>query len=225
MAMAQGTANTRRPAFLALVGSGAPAVVRLAFGDGSGGGHLRVVSEPAPRPDLASLGQERPLVGAEAAPPAPPAPPPGPGPADVARLEGAIERLRLQSDRLAAEMRADALELALLIARKIVEGELTVNVDRVIAMARSAVRRLGESRRIVVRLAPADAEAIQERSAGRAGDSLAVGSSQVEIVPDHTLSRGDCVVEGDLVAVDARLDTRMAELRRVLTESVREEQT
>ena len=76
-----------------------------------------------------------------------------------------------------------------------------------------------------MRLAPADAEAIQERSGGRGGDSLTVGSAQVEIVPDHTLSRGDCVVEGDLGAVDARLDTRMAELRRALAESVREEST
>jgi flagellar biosynthesis/type III secretory pathway protein FliH len=38
----------------------------------------------------------------------------------------------------------------------------------------------------------------------------------VEIVADPSLGRGDCLVEGDLVTVDGRINARIEELRRVL---------
>lgn len=171
--------------------------------------------------------------------PAPPSPPPllppptGPGsaPADAAahadaqRLEHALDRLQMLGDRLAAEARADAVEVALLVARKIVEGELEVNVDRFLAMVRSAVRRLGESRRVVIRLAPADAEVVESMRQRNGGELAGFSSIQMEITADPTLKRGDVVVEGDLVAIDGRLDTRMAEMRRALAEQAMEETT
>jgi flagellar biosynthesis/type III secretory pathway protein FliH len=47
--------------------------------------------------------------------------------------------------------------------------------------------------------------------------------SRVEIVADPSLGRGDCLVEGDLVTVDGRLNARIEELRRVLEASGTEE--
>jgi flagellar biosynthesis/type III secretory pathway protein FliH len=44
----------------------------------------------------------------------------------------------------------------------------------------------------------------------------AAAISRVEIVPDASLGRGDCLVEGDLVTVDGRINARIEELRRVL---------
>lgn len=226
--MSTATATPRRPSFLARISAGAP-VVRLAFPPearpGPGGPYASAA--PSGEPGVTLYDSVSPEDGSAgpasaAGPVPPPAPAEGP-PVDLSRLEAAIERLRLQADRLAAESRADALELALVLARKIVEGELTVNVDQVISLARSAIKRLGESRRIVVRLAPADAEVIRARSQGGIVDALSAGAAQVEIAADPSLRRGDCVVEGDLMAVDGRLDTRLAELRRLLTENALEE--
>jgi flagellar biosynthesis/type III secretory pathway protein FliH len=46
--------------------------------------------------------------------------------------------------------------------------------------------------------------------------------SRVEIVADASLGRGDCLVEGDLVTVDGRINARIEELRRVLETSATE---
>jgi flagellar biosynthesis/type III secretory pathway protein FliH len=47
--------------------------------------------------------------------------------------------------------------------------------------------------------------------------------SRVEIVADASLGRGDCLVEGDLVTVDGRINARIEELRRVLDASATED--
>jgi hypothetical protein len=174
---------------------------------------------------------------------APPPPPPPPAPAiDMSRLDAAVERLRMLSDRLASEARSDALELGLMIARKVVEGELAVNADRLISVVKSAVSRVGESRRIVVHLAPEDADVLNGHGqTGHAGakdsteggaapvaapspiERLGRGAAKIEVVADPSLSRGDCVVEGDHLSVDARLDAKFAEIRRALMESAWEE--
>ncbi|HEY0706798.1 MAG TPA: FliH/SctL family protein [Polyangia bacterium] len=164
--------------------------------------------------------------------------PPAPAPViDMSRMEAAIDRLRLLSERLAAEARSDVLELGLMIARKVVEGELSVNADRLIGVVKSAVSRVGESRRIAVHLAPEDAEMLtggpEEAGTDGSGAAAAVpsallrlsrGAAKIEIVPDASLSRGDCVVEGDHLSVDATLDTKFGEIRRVLLETAWEEQ-
>jgi hypothetical protein len=163
------------------------------------------------------------VVAAEVvAPPVELPPPPPPAPViDMSKLEAAIDRLRLLSERLVAEARSDVLELGLMVARKVVEGELSVNADRLIGVVKSAVNRVGESRRIVVHLAPEDVDLLQggKPEPGTALDRLSRGAAKVEVVPDATLSRGDCVVEGDHLTVDARLDAKFSEIRRALLES------
>jgi hypothetical protein len=172
----------------------------------------------------------------EAPAPAPPAPAPV---IDMSRLDAAVDRLRLLSERLATDARSDALELGLMIARKVVEGELAVNADRLISVVKSAVAKVGESRRIVVRLAPEDADVINgkaspgEKRDGEADAAAAPaptglerigrGAAKIEIVADPSLSRGDCVVEGEHLSVDARLDAKFAEIRRALMESAWED--
>lgn len=174
-------------------------------------------------------------VGELMPPPAPPAPeppplPPPPAPViDMSRMDAAIDRLRLLADRLAAEVRSDALELGLLIARKVVEGELAVNADRLINVIKSAVGRVGESRKIVVRLCPEDAEllsASKDTAGGGGGgplDRLGKGAAKVDVVVDDSLGRGDCVVEGEHLSVDARLDAKFGEIRRALLEAAWDE--
>ena len=140
-------------------------------------------------------------------------PPPGRRKGD-ARLAQAIERLQLRGAQLAEEARADVVELAFAMARRILEGELHASHDAIFALVRSAVRRVGEARRIEVRVAPADAAALQAAvSAGAAG---LVTLTPVTVVADPSLAPGDCTVDSDAGLVDGRLGERLAELRRAV---------
>lgn len=139
------------------------------------------------------------------------------------RLASSVELLRITSDRLSAEARADALEVAFLVARRIIEVEVSANVESLVSLVRSAIRRLGESRRLVIRLNPQDADAIRIILTERGqADFVTSGTVQIEIMADGGLDRGDCVVEGDVGNVDGRLGTRLEELRRALTDEAAE---
>jgi flagellar assembly protein FliH len=136
------------------------------------------------------------------------------------RTASTIELLRATAERLAAEARTDALEIGFLVARRILEMELSASAEPLVNLVRSAVRRLGESRRIVIHLSPQDAQAMNSILETRGPQAVAQASiSRVEVVADPSLGRGDCLVEGDLVTVDGRINARIEELRRVLEAS------
>lgn len=133
------------------------------------------------------------------------------------RTAAAVEVLRATAEKLAAEARTDALEIGFLVARRILEMELSASAEPLVNLVRSAVKRLGESRRIAIHLSPDDARSMTAVIESRgAGAVAAAAISRVEIVPDASLGRGDCLVEGDLVTVDGRINARIEELRRVL---------
>jgi flagellar assembly protein FliH len=135
------------------------------------------------------------------------------------RLGAAVEMLRTTSERLAAEARSDALEVGFLIAKRILETELTSSPEPLVALVRSTIRRLGEARKMVVRLSTGDAEAVNAILAARGPSAVStVATAQIEVVADPALARGDCMVESDVGTVDGRIATRLEELRRALAE-------
>jgi flagellar assembly protein FliH len=147
--------------------------------------------------------------------------PTGPSQAQIdfgARVAAAVSALRLHSERLAEHAQKDAVELALLLARRLVEGELGAGIEPLLRVVKGVVRRAGESRRVVVHLCPADAANVEQ--AGGPRGLTGVGAAQIDLVVDPNLGPGDCVVDADFGTIDARLDTRFAELRRLLDEAV-----
>ncbi len=140
---------------------------------------------------------------------------PGVSPSDALDpISTAVEALRLTSARLAEQARSDVLELAFVIAKRILESELQASPEPLFALVRSAIRRLGEARQIRVRLSPLDAAAVEEALAQQELPDLLV--AQVKVVADPGLERGDCVVESELGRVDGRLDVRLSELKRAI---------
>jgi flagellar assembly protein FliH len=136
----------------------------------------------------------------------------------------AVNVLQATSTRLAAEARTDALEIGFLVARRLLDMELSTNPEALVNLVKSAVHRLGETRRIVIHLCPEDARTIT--STVESSGSQALTSSpiaHVEIAADAALKRGDCLIEGDQVTVDGRLDARLEELHRLFAHGLVEE--
>jgi flagellar assembly protein FliH len=135
------------------------------------------------------------------------------------RVAHAVEVLRLLSDRLAEQARSDALEIGFQVARRVIEAELQTSPETLFALVRSALRRAGDARKIMIRLHPEDARVV---GATVASGDLAVSVARVEVQPDPTLERGDCLVETELGEVDGRLATRLDELKRAALSAVEE---
>jgi flagellar assembly protein FliH len=125
--------------------------------------------------------------------------------------------LRQAAEHLAAEARSDAIEIGFMVARRILEADLTANLEHLVGLVRSAIRRLGESRQIKLHLCPEDARLVED-VLNRDGEQAVspISAAHIEVVVDPSLQRGDCVVAGDLGTVDGRINTRLEELRHAL---------
>lgn len=132
----------------------------------------------------------------------------------LARVAQAVEMLRTQASWLAEQARADALEIGFQVARRVLEAELRTSPEPLFALVKSALRRTGDSRRVAIRLSPADAAELQSPAGQAAVEGI--GSARVEIQADASLAPGDCVVDTDFGQIDGRLETRLAELRRAV---------
>jgi len=132
----------------------------------------------------------------------------------LARLQTAIEKLRHEGERLAEQARADTLEIAFQIARRILEQELRTGPDALFALVRSAVRRAGDVRRVIIRVAPQDVAALEGDSGKAAMQTITV--ARVEIIGDATLTPGDVIVESAEARIDGRISSRLGELRSAL---------
>lgn len=208
----------RKPSFLGRTGAGAPVALSFprlggprpslgvvageAEDEGLPPGLSMAVAEPVP---------EAAYVPPPAPPPAPPTPPSGLAEGSRA-LAMALEQLRLESEHLAQQARSDALELGFVVARKILEMEISANPAALFALIRSAVRKVGDARTLTLRLHPDDCQRLEAAGGIREMGELAMMT--VEVRPDTSLSPGDCVIDSELGRVDGRLAARLAELKR-----------
>lgn len=212
MVMAPRPRSSRRPEFLARI-FGQNTVQLASFRQASEGAGARLRMMPleqvheqqelAPPDSAAAAAAAEERVRAEVA----------------GRLAGAVETLRLAGEHLANEARSDALEVGFLVAKRILEMELKTGPEPLVAIVAATIRRLGEARKVQVRLNPADAEVVSALLASRGPSAVSsIATAQIEVIPDGALGRGDCVVEADEGSVDGRIATRLEELRRALAD-------
>ena len=126
------------------------------------------------------------------------------------RLTHTIEELSALRNELIRGTEQQVVRLAMAIARRILDRELTVDRGLLIAMARVALDRLSDRSSATIRLHPDDHAAIVARR-----DS-AEASEHVQIVADPVVGRGGCLVRSDFGLMEVGLDAQFGELARTL---------
>jgi flagellar biosynthesis/type III secretory pathway protein FliH len=136
----------------------------------------------------------------------------------LAALAGALEETlgaaRAERQRLAAEVTAVVPEVALTLARKVIEREVGDAERALRTVVAALARRVTERGVGTVRVAPEIAVALDawRAEAGAGGlDGLAIRA-------DDTLRPGDWIIETDGGAIDGRLGVQFDEATRILTE-------
>jgi flagellar assembly protein FliH len=131
-----------------------------------------------------------------------------------ARLAATVVDLAGTQRGLRREAEADVVRMALAIARRILNRELSVDPEAILGLVRSALDRL-EAREIHrVRVAPTDKVAIEAELARR---SL---PRSIEVYADPSLERGAAVFETSRGTLDASINTQLDEIDRGLADMV-----
>jgi flagellar assembly protein FliH len=126
------------------------------------------------------------------------------------RLMQTIEELTQVRAQMIHQTERQMVQLALAVARRVVQREVSLDPDLLIAMARVALERLGETAQVKIRLHPDDYEA-----AGAARVAQLSGSN-VMILADAHLSRGGCRIESDMGIMDVGAEAQLQEIARAL---------
>jgi len=121
----------------------------------------------------------------------------------TAQLGVLTEAYQRELDAQQQQMALAVAAAAAHVARQVVRAELTARPDLIAAVAQEAIDTLLMSaRHITVRVHPDEHALIAQGT----GDALAARGAR--LVADATLTRGGCLVESDIGAIDATLQTR-----------------
>ncbi|MCA9774441.1 MAG: hypothetical protein KC466_18630 [Myxococcales bacterium] len=113
--------------------------------------------------------------------------------------------------------REEVIELALVVAQRILRRELTSSRETVVATLWEAIRMTTETEGLRVRVAAEDLDAVEAAVAGYHEELGQLKGIVVEA--DPSVAPGGCVVETTHGTIDARIDRQFAEIADELRES------
>lgn len=126
------------------------------------------------------------------------------------RLNQLLDHLGRPFKDIDAEVEHALVLLAMDVARRLVNEDLQINPQHVAGTVHEAVAALAATpREMKIHLHPEDAAVLK--------DSLHLSTeASWKLVPDNSLNRGDCRVITESGQIDARLDTRQANITDAL---------
>jgi flagellar assembly protein FliH len=131
----------------------------------------------------------------------------------VERLNASIADIIAMRPDLRRRAERDAVHLSLLIAKRILHRELTVDEGALTAIARVAFDRLARSESYRITVHPHFAPAITSALPGHQ-------VSRVHIEPDPGCAKGTLIIHSDEGTMDASIDTQLEEIQRGLTDRI-----
>jgi flagellar assembly protein FliH len=123
-----------------------------------------------------------------------------------------IEALRVE---VAESVEMDAIELALMLAGKILAGAFQARPELVVEVVQGALRRLSDRRRVTVLVNPADLDAVR----AAIGELTAQGSGVelCDLQSEERVGVGSAIVRTAEGEVDASVHTQLERAREVIT--------
>ncbi len=126
------------------------------------------------------------------------------------RLAQTLEELSGLRDNMVRQTERELVQLAVAIARRILQREVSVDPELTAALAHIALERIGSATPATVRLHPDDFAIV---SGGHPGAWI---GRQVEVRPDPSIARGGCLLESEFGSIDASVDAQVNEIARAV---------
>jgi len=131
------------------------------------------------------------------------------------RLSRSIEELAGLRQRFRHEAEEDVVALAIAIARRVLHRELTVAPEALLGLVKAALERIELREVNRVRVSRADAPMVAQFL-----EQMGL-PRPIEVIPDVGLQRGAAILESSHGALDASVETQLAEIERGFADLVR----
>ena len=131
------------------------------------------------------------------------------------RVARSIEEMSGLRERFRHEAEEDVVALSLAIARRVLHRELTVAPEALLGLVKAALEMMEVREVHRVRVHPNDAALVQQHL-----EQMGL-PRRVEVLADPSLERGAVILESSRGALDASVETQLAEIERGFTDLVR----
>jgi flagellar assembly protein FliH len=123
-------------------------------------------------------------------------------------LEQAVEGVLAEREAFLEQAELRAVELALLIAEKVLGAALEVDPTRVVGVIAATMRGVTERDRLTVEVNPADYDLVHG-AVGELGARFG-GHAGIELVAERRVGRGGCIVRTSEGEIDAQIEEQLA---------------
>ncbi len=127
----------------------------------------------------------------------------------VERLAALVENAVCCTEGFTQGLEAQLVELALAVAEKVVEREVSIDRALVVGVLRGALQEMQEAASVQVRVNPRDHDVVAEHWDELLRRPVAERS---QLIADERIQCGGCVVETQVGQVDAQLATKLSQI-------------
>ena len=130
----------------------------------------------------------------------------------LTELDGVRNRIRQQLER-------EVVELAMHVARKVIQRDVAVSDDAIIGVVKEALAQLDDPEKISIRLNPLDLKRLRE--AGERSQTAFENFENIHFEEDAGIECGGCYIHTEYGEVDARLDEQLRHIEEALRAEMR----
>ena len=137
-----------------------------------------------------------------------------------AMLTGAIEELGRIQKQVQLEGEKEIVDLALVVAERVVRQELHANREAISIVVQEALKKVEHQQSIVIKMNPADIQFLDQSKLPFADNGDQSVSNRIRIEADESISRGGCFIETESGDVDARIETQIEIIKAAFREKI-----
>jgi flagellar biosynthesis/type III secretory pathway protein FliH len=137
-----------------------------------------------------------------------------------AMLTSAIEELGRIQKQIQQDGEKEIVDLALVVAERIVRQELTANKEAISAIVQEALKKVEHQQSILIRMNPADIQFLDRSQLPFADNGDQPKNNRIRIEADESISRGGCFIETESGDVDARIETQIEIIKAAFSEKI-----
>lgn len=130
------------------------------------------------------------------------------------RYSDALVKLGAFKNTLRAQVEEEVVHLALTVAKKLVQREISIDPTIIQTLVRVALERVSEKTAVTIRLCPSDYEYMTNNHSDLARNE----GREVRFESDSTLAQGDCMIQSETGDIDARIAEEFNEVESAFFE-------
>jgi flagellar biosynthesis/type III secretory pathway protein FliH len=129
-------------------------------------------------------------------------------------LRTAAEAMQKAREDFLTSLEPQVVRLAVAVARRILEREMQGDPDAIGRTVRKAITHLADRETMTLRLHPADLEGLRKEKVKLLDEFD--GVREITLQADENVRPGGCIVETDLLTVDARIESQLEQIMSAL---------